>query len=174
MTSPRRAVEQFPLAPTLFAYEEPAPTAPATPAAIHVVPVRALVRRVRGDAPPSGAERRDAALSAHEQHEAKALALAYVREKLAGLYQERVSAALFLREDQTVVGVTADDIDAILHRWPEYPRELRDLPGHWKGTVFRGGDWELTGQRIRSARAHMRATELPVWRVRDASARRSA
>lgn len=146
---------------------------PSEPAPTHVVPVRAHLRRVPGEGPPSGADRRDAALAAHEADEAKGTAIAYLRTELAKLYHERRSASLF-GEARVTVGVTADDIDALLHRWSACPRVLHEIPGLWKGTVFRGGEWVQTGERIRSSRPHMRATELPVWALREDAARRSA
>lgn len=152
----------------LFA-NEPAPAEPPT----HLVPVRAHLRRVPGGAPPSGAELRDSALAAHEADEAKREAIEYVRAELATLYGERVRSAVLFPEEGIVAGVTADDVDAILHRWSACPRVLHEIPGLWKGAVFRSG-WEMTGQRIRSSRPHMRATELPVWRPRTESARKAS
>ena len=151
---------------------EPSEPAPAEQPA-HLVPVRAHLRRVPGEAPPSGKELRDTALAAHEADEAKAVAIAYLRTELATLYHERRNASLF-GEARVPVGVTADDIDALLHRWSACPRVLHEIPGHWKGAVFRGGEWTMTGERIRSARPHLRATELPVWALREDAARRSA
>ena len=160
--TPLRSVDQ----PTLFAYEESPSAEP-----IHVVPVRAHTRRVRGEAPPSGAERRDAALSAHEQHEAKAVALAYVREKLEALYRERALASRWTGEEP---GVTADDADRILREWPEYPRALATMGNNWRGSIWRPSVWEKTGRSITAKRGHMHATSLPCWKLRGEQARRSA
>ena len=160
----RASADQLPLAPTLFAYEEPPRAEP-----IHVVPVRAHVRRVRGEAPPSGAERRDAALSAHEQHEAKAVALAYVREKLEALYRERERDPRW-RLDPFV---SADDIEIIIRQWAACPRAIHEMPGHWKGAVFKGRTWEAAGS-VNSVRPRMHATPILKWRLRDEQARQSA
>ena len=152
--------------PTLFAYEESSSAEP-----IHVVPVRAHVRRVRGEAPPSGAERRDHALSAHEQHEAKAVALAYVREKLAELYEERKLAARWTGEEPHVTG---DDADRLLREWSEYPRALASMGNNWRGAIFNPRSWERTGHDVESTRPHMRSTRMACWRLRGEQARRSA
>ena len=167
-SAPKPPSVQAQLRGTMFD-AEPAPA--EQPA--HLVPVRAHLRRVPGEAPPSGSELRDAALSAHEADEAKATAIAYLRVELAKLYHERRTAALF-GEVRITVGVTADDIDAVLHRWSACPRVLHEIPGFWKGSVFDRGTWVQTGARVRSARPHMRATELPVWALRTDAARRSA
>lgn len=164
-----RARQSAPVTDLPLFSNEPAPA--EQPA--HLVPVRAHLRRVPGEAPPSGTELRDSALAQHEADEAKRVAIEYVRGELAKLYHERRNAALF-GEVRITVGVTADDIDAVLHRWSACPRVLHEIPGFWKGSVFDRGTWVQTGARVRSSRPHMRATELPVWRLRDDAARRGA
>ena len=140
---------------------EPAP-APVT----HVVEVRAHLRTVAGERPPTGAERRDAALANQEAREASAKALAYVRAKLADLYRSRV------RANAGTQGVTADDADRILKEWPHFPRELAALPKqNWRGAIFNPRDWEKTGASITATRGHLNGTSLPLWRLRAQEAR---
>lgn len=139
--------------------------APVVEPVTHEVPVRAHMRAVPGEAPPSGRERRDAALAGHETRDASARALAYVREQLAWLYRSRVRALPSYPEKH---GVTADDADRILRAWPQFPKELLELPKqNWKGAVFRTG-WVRTGRHVPSVRPHMNATDLPCWRPVDA------
>jgi hypothetical protein len=139
--------------------------APAPEPVTHQVEVRAHLRSVSGQAPPSGRDRRDTALAGHEGREASAVALAYVREKLAELYRSRVRALPSFPEKH---GVTADDADRILKEWPQFPRELLALPKqNWRGAIFTAKHWERTGRMVRSAREHLNATDLPVWRLRD-------
>lgn len=139
---------------------------------VHQVEVRAHLRSVPGERPATGAERRDAALSGHETREASARALAYVREKLAELYRSRVRALPSFPEQH---GVTADDADRILKAWPQFPRELTELPKqNWRGAIFNPRQWEKTGRSSPAKRGHMNATTLPQWRLREDAQRERA
>jgi hypothetical protein len=139
--------------------------APEPEPVVHQVEVRAHLRAVPGERPPAGTERRDAALSGHETRDASSRALAYVREKLAELYRSRVRALPSFPEQH---GVTADDADRILKAWPQFPRELAELPKqNWRGAIFNPRSWEKTGQSAPAKRGHMNATTLPLWRLRD-------
>jgi hypothetical protein len=124
------------------------------------VPVRAHLRTVAGEAPPSGRQLRDAALADHEADEAKAAAIAYLREHLTALYQSR--AATWPASETPFVN--ADDADRLLREWAECPAAIYDLRSqNWKGAVFARG-FARTGTHQRSLRRHMRATELPGWK----------
>jgi hypothetical protein len=127
-------------------------------------PVRAYTRRVKGDAPPSGAERRNAALAQLEAKDAVKSAKEYVRAKLRALYDSRAAV------DPAQAFVTADDVEAILRDWPQCPAVLRRGPQKWRGTVFAGKGWALTGRTVPSTRPEMRAHRNPAWRPVDASA----
>jgi hypothetical protein len=121
-------------------------------------PVRAHMRRVQGPPPPSGVERRDAALAQHTQKEDVRAALEYVRAKLRTLYETRAAT------DPHHAGVTADDVDALLKEWAACPGSLRTGRQAWRGSVFAGKGWQLTGEYVRSARPEMNAHRNPKWR----------
>jgi hypothetical protein len=55
---------------------------------------------------------------------------------------------------------TADDVQRVLIEQGISPHAL----GNAAGSLFRGGDWEWTGRRVKSARVHAHANELKVWR----------
>jgi hypothetical protein len=154
----KRAPESVDSLPLFGGSPEPEPIT-------HAVPVRAHMRAVPGEAPPSGRERRDAALAGHETRDASAKALAYVRGKLAELYRSRVRALPSFPERH---GVTADDADRILREWPQFPKELLELPKqNWRGAIFNPRQWEKTGQSVPATRDHMNSTTLPLWRLRS-------
>lgn len=141
---------------------------PAPVPAKHVVEVRAHLRTIGGEGPPSGREKRDTALANQEAKGAAAKALAYVRGQLANLYRSRVRSSPFCLTDH---GVTADDADRILKDWPQFPRELTELPKqNWRGAIFNPLDWEKTGISVPATRGHMNGTTLPLWRLRDREA----
>jgi hypothetical protein len=146
--------------------------APKPDPVTHQVEVRAHLRAVPGERPATGAERRDAALAGHETRDASSRALAYVRDKLAELYRSRVRALPSFPERHFV---TADDADRILREWPQFPKELLELPKqNWRGAIFTRGTWERTGRLVSSKREHLNATDLPCWRLRDAAQREQA
>ncbi len=39
--------------------------------------------------------------------------------------------------------------------------------GPWAGSIFKGEQWEFTGERVRSARTSNHGRELKVWRLND-------
>lgn len=125
---------------------------------LHRVAVRAHRRRVDGPPPPTGAERRNAALLEHESKKVTQQVLGYVRSQLVALYHARALT-------MTKPYVTADDVETILRDWPDCPDEAKPShgPQHWRGTVFRGRGWRQTGQTVPSLRPHMNATALPCW-----------
>jgi hypothetical protein len=131
------------------------------PAPTHEVSVRAHLRTVPGEAPASGAERRDAILAAHETDDVKRVALDYVRGKLAALYHERVLASRWTGE---VPYVTADDADRLLTEWAQYPAELRAQGNSWRGSIFKPGAWQKAGPDVPSTRDRMHATPIACWR----------
>jgi hypothetical protein len=59
-------------------------------------------------------------------------------------------------------GITADDVVQELV-WQGY--DVHCL-GNAAGSLFRGPEWEFTGQRRKSARVHAHANKLKVWRLR--------
>lgn len=124
----------------------------------HRVPVRAHRRTVDGPPPTSGAVRRDVTLAALETRAATQQAVAYVRRELRALYRSRLATT---RD----ASVTADDVEDVLHAWPDCPDEAKPShgPQHWRGAVFRGKAWRQTGRSVPSTRAHLKATALPCW-----------
>jgi hypothetical protein len=120
---------------------------------VHRTAVRAHLRTVKGSLP--------VAAPAHTPSEAVTIALDYVRAKLAELYRSR--AASWSKERTPFVN--ADDAARILREWAECPSEIHHL-GHqnWRGHIFRAG-WVKTGTYSPSLRKHMRATDLPGWRL---------
>jgi hypothetical protein len=152
-----RAVVQ----PGLF---DPPGTTPVTPLSTHRVPVRAHRRTVVGEAPPSGRQRRDAALRAHAGDSSLAEVRAYVRAQLTALYRQRTVAWAHKPER---ICVNADDVAEILEAWADCPPDIRSRPGHWKGSLFAGREWEKTGTSVTSSRPHMHATLLPNWRLAE-------
>jgi hypothetical protein len=130
------------------------------------VPVRAHLRTVGGVTPPSGAERKEAALDAHESRAVTQRMVAYVRRELRTIYARRLA----LLGDGAFV--TADDVEDVLRLWPECPTEAQPShgPQHWRGTVFRGKGWRQTGRTVPSRRPHMNATALPTWAPTNAEA----
>jgi hypothetical protein len=150
-----RASVDVPGGLALLRYEGEVPAPP-----MRRVIVRAHRRWVTGDAPPSGAERRDAALDTHERSAATRTALTYVRAKLAELYALRCRIPTWKADPY----VTADDVESILAEWAACPAEILELPTQkWRGQIFRTG-WKKTGGSVESTRPHMRATSLPCWR----------
>lgn len=155
-TARRLALDDQPLLP-IGEVTTVTPLVPIT----HRVPVRAHTRRVGGEAPPSGQQLRDTALADHAGDAAKATAIAYLREKLADLYRTRAAT---WPSDQTPF-VNADDSDRLLREWTHRPTALDDLKSqNWKGAVFARG-FARTGTHQKSLRRHMRATDLPGWKL---------
>lgn len=56
-----------------------------------------------------------------------------------------------------------DDVQARLKQMGYSDRAL----GNAAGSVFRGGEWEFTGTRIKSVRPHAHANEIKVWRLKS-------
>ena len=139
--------------------------APA-PAPQRKVPVRAHLRTVGGDAPPSGQERKAKVLDSHQAREVTHRCVAYVRAELRGLYRSRVIVSPFASDHY----VTADDVETILGDWADCPDEAKPShgPQHWRGAVFRGKGWrQIPGRTVPSVRPHMNATALPCWEPTD-------
>jgi hypothetical protein len=61
--------------------------------------------------------------------------------------------------------VTADDVQLRLH---ETGISIKAL-GNSAGALFKGEEWEWTGQRVKSERVHAHANELKVWRLKRAA-----
>jgi hypothetical protein len=59
-------------------------------------------------------------------------------------------------------GITADDVQQAL---VERGHDIHRL-GNAAGSLFRGPEWQFTGERRRSVRIHAHANELKVWRLR--------
>ena len=74
------------------------------------------------------------------------------------------SARVVAREiaAQRPQGITADDVVLAL---VERGHDVHSL-GNAAGSLFRGPEWQFTGERRRSVRIHAHANELKVWRLR--------
>ena len=100
-----------------------------------------------------GEQKKERALSDHEQH--KRAAIVWLRKEMAKLYLERLRV-------NPHASVSAEDARAayLASRFPhEYSRTLAFM-----GAVFRGRDWEFTGERFRSPHPANNARELKCWR----------
>lgn len=105
-----------------------------------------------------GKERKEAALTAHDQR--RRATLIWLRDKLRLLFRERE------RGDHGETWrlkpyVTADDAAQILRGDPE-----RDPGGggSWKGAIFRGSDWQFTGELVPSIIAENNGRGQRAWR----------
>jgi hypothetical protein len=58
--------------------------------------------------------------------------------------------------------VTADDVQAYLMELGYIPADL----GNAAGSIFKGREWEFTGQWVGSARVSRHRNSLRVWRLR--------
>lgn len=130
---------------------------------IHRTHVRAHLRRVKGEAPPNGRERRDVALAMHEADDTKRIALDYVRGRLIALYRLRLAT-------NPNATVNADDADQVIREWAECPAAVRALPSqNWRGKIFAARGWKKDGDTP-STRPHMHATPIACWRYVDTPA----
>lgn len=105
-----------------------------------------------------GQERKREALTAHDQRRRETLL--WLRRQLATLYELRKAGA----QGETwrlKPYVTADDAMIFLRGSPE-----KDPGGHgsWKGSIFRGDEWEFTGELIPSVRAQNNGRGQRAWR----------
>lgn len=155
-TARRLAIDDQPLLPI---GEVATPVVPITTP--RRVSVRAHLRTVGGEAPPSGHERKEAALDTLAARAVTQRMVAYVRGELRAIYRRRMA---LLGPD--AAHVTADDVEDVLRLWADCPKEGQ--PAHakqfWRGTVFRGKGWrQLRGRTEPSRRDHMNATAMPLW-----------
>lgn len=133
----------------------------------HEVPVRAHLRTLPGEAPPSGEDRRDTIMSEFDNDSAVQKAKRHVQRELATLYRER-EMAFRLGARSEIAYVTADDADAVLCRWPQRPKELDERGNNWRSVIFRGGAWKrIRGKVVPSHRDRMHATDLACWELRQ-------
>jgi hypothetical protein len=58
--------------------------------------------------------------------------------------------------------ITADDVAFELHRKGISIHAL----GNAAGALFKGGDWQFTGEFVRSTRSHANGNLLRVWRLK--------
>ena len=106
------------------------------------------------DAPPApqtfdaaeSLNRKTAALDKHEADHADNLALARCAAvEIALRHRDRIT--------------NADEVGELLLK-----EHGIDSLGPWAGAIFRGKDWEFTGQRVVSKRVKNHAREIKVWR----------
>lgn len=105
-----------------------------------------------------GQERKEEALTAHDQRRRETLL--WLRRQLATLYELRKAGA----QGETwrlKPYVTADDAMIFLRGSPE-----KDPGGNgsWKGSIFRGPEWQFTGELIPSLRAQNNGRGQRAWR----------
>ena len=91
-----------------------------------------------------GRRRRDEALEGHEKSEP------------TWLDRARVIGRTLARAQGTV---TADDIRAVMSDEPHHPNV-------W-GAIFKGSEWEPTGQFVPSKKASRKANPQRVWRLKE-------
>lgn len=102
---------------------------------------------------PTGQKRKEQALIDHEEH--KGEAIRWLRKEMAKLYLERV-------RDNPSASVSAEDARAA-YLASNFPQEYSQTLA-FMGAVFRGNDWEFTGERFRSQHPANHARELKQWR----------
>lgn len=101
----------------------------------------------------SGAERKEKALDDHEDH--KHAAIRWLRKTLHNLYDVRVAhgGSRF---------VTADDARN-LYEGSNFPPEYAENRTFF-GSIFRGKEWEATGDRVPSLHPSNNARSIMCWR----------
>jgi hypothetical protein len=105
-----------------------------------------------------GKERKEAALTAHDQH--RRATLIWLRDKLRILFRERE------RGDHGETWrlnpyVTADDAERFLDKHSDNAIEGN---GSWKGALFRSPVWKWNGQLIPSVQAQNNGRGQRAWR----------
>jgi hypothetical protein len=105
-----------------------------------------------------GQERKEEALTAHDQR--RRATLLWLRRQLASLYELRKAGA----QGETYrlkPYVTADDAEMLLRANPNMDP---GGAGAWKGSIFRGDDWQFTGDLIPSVIAENNGRGQRAWR----------
>lgn len=142
------------------------PSAPLTPVdgaddlfavAAHDQAAEAVLARIGGAMDAALAEQvRDAVLARHQvRHQHR---LDWLRDRLVAVGLARAAAG-------EAPEVTGDDAWAL---WQAHPAYEGGASLAWMGSVFRGGRFQFTGRWVRSARITNKASDLRVWRVREA------
>lgn len=115
----------------------------------------------RPSGPIVGQERKEEALTAHDQRRRETLL--WLRRQLATLYELRRSGAMG-ETWRLKPYVTADDAMIFLRGSPE---KDPGGGGSWKGSLFRGPEWEFTGELIPSVRAQNNGRGQRAWRYKE-------
>lgn len=105
-----------------------------------------------------GQERKEEALTAHDQR--RRGTLIWLRAQLSRLYILRKAGA----QGETYrlkPYVTADDAEMFLRANPDMDP---GGPGAWKGSIFRGANWQFTGDLIPSVIAENNGRGQRAWR----------
>jgi len=97
----------------------------------------------------------------HASEQAKAAGMLLAAERRDDVLQvaRRIAREIATQRPD---GITADDLVQELVRRGHGVHCL----GNAAGSLFRGPEWEFTGQRKKSARVHAHANKLKVWRLR--------
>lgn len=109
---------------------------------------------------PSEIAKRDAVLASHEDNYRDVLRS--LRVDMEILYRQRFHA------QGHAACVTADDARQILATHEAF-EGMTFASMNWLGQLFRDGNWEQTGQTIRSQTPGSHGNVLPCWRLKESS-----
>jgi hypothetical protein len=101
----------------------------------------------------TGVQRKEAALDEHEDR--RHAAIRWLRKTLKALYEDRITHG-------AVAYVSADDART-LYEGSNFPPEYAANRTFF-GSIFRGNDWEPTGERIQSTHPSNNARSIMCWR----------
>ena len=107
-----------------------------------------------------GERRKETALSDHENH--KPEAIGWLRRQLIELYNDRQWGYAPNLQGATQPCVSADDARR-LYEGSRFPAEYSKNRSFF-GAVFRGKDWAVTGERLKSTHPGNHAHKNECWR----------
>lgn len=127
-------------------------------AAVKTPPARSSLLESAHELRVTGQLRKEEALTAHDQR--RRGTLLWLRRQLATLYELRKAGA----QGETYrlkPYVTADDAEMFLRANPD---KNPGGGGSWKGAIFRGAEWQFTGELIPSVIAENNGRGQRAWR----------
>lgn len=108
----------------------------------------------------SGTQRKEKALADHEDH--KGAAIRWLRSQMISLYRERVFGYAPKLGGTEIASVNADDARRI-YEASSFPAEYSKNRTFF-GSIFRGQEWSITGERVRSTHPANNARKIECWR----------